>query len=152
MKSFNQVITVKVSVDTIAKNLLNQINSDFKHRELIVESIIGGMLNEDVLGYLHNSLNGYTEEINFKVGDKVKTDRGGIMHYVGNDRKEFNQGTVKDIDHYKRNKLLIEVQLPDESYYSEWCNHVYWDVIPNLKRLPIDDTFGGPVVEEDLVP
>ena len=71
MKQFNKVITVEVSVDSIAQQLLSTFSSDFKHAELVAETIIATGLEKGTLTYLYNSLNGFSSDINFQVGDEV---------------------------------------------------------------------------------
>ena len=71
LKKFNTVIKVEVSVDSIAEQLLSFMKPEEKHKELVTETIIGTLLHENRVGILYNALNGYTNEINFKEGDKI---------------------------------------------------------------------------------
>ena len=70
MKKFNKTITVQVSVDSIAEKLFAEVNEKFAHRDMLVEAIIGSS-NERQLGFIYNSLNGYSNEVNYTVGQQV---------------------------------------------------------------------------------
>ncbi len=72
MKKFNQVIEIQVSVDNIAQQLLKTWNkADFPHAEMLTETIIGCALNSDTISLIYNNLNGYTNDIDFEVGQMV---------------------------------------------------------------------------------
>jgi hypothetical protein len=123
MKKFNESIQIEVSVDTIANMLLNSMKDDFKHRELVAESIVGRMLAEDksALSKLYNSLNGYLDEINFSVGDVVvpssltaygywePADENGVKT---SSRKSVPSAVVKEINTYARSAIKLEYQIP----------------------------------------
>jgi hypothetical protein len=91
MKKFNQVITVEISVDNIAQQLLATWNkSDFPHAEMLTETIIGTALNNETISLIYNNLNGYTNDIDFEVGQVVSCDVE-ISEYV-------NKGTEEEPD------------------------------------------------------
>lgn len=74
MKKFNQDIQITVSVDNIAKKLLDTMTEFFPHKELLVEAIIGSSLaHAGALGvsHIYNALNGYESTIDFTVGQAV---------------------------------------------------------------------------------
>ena len=85
MKRFNKTITVEIQVDSIAQQLLSTINPEFKHREELVESIIGTALNSNSMLYIYNSLNGFTNDINFAVGDTVFCEKKIYKHILVDD-------------------------------------------------------------------
>jgi hypothetical protein len=119
MRKFNRNITIQVSVDLIAKNLLEQFKDDFKHKELVVETIVGRALNTDVnmLSFISNTLNGYDITIDFQVGDIVAPDDLFIYgHWGGVGEKESRQqiksATVVGINLYADSKLQLEFEVP----------------------------------------
>lgn len=117
MKKFNQVIKVEVSVDSIADQLLNSFNPEFKHREMLTETIIALGIEKNTLTYLYNNLNGYTNDINFKEGDVVIckdqcykfVDEGtdGVAKWVEKYVK-IGQCVVKSVNPLAENKVVIE--------------------------------------------
>lgn len=152
MRQFNQVITVEVSVDSIAQKLLESINPEFKHAELLTEAIIGTSLDTGKISYLHNALNGYTNEIDFKVGDEIQINDTQYTFY--NKEGEIVEssvrgngyvvGIVKEIDVYKSKKLFVEMYYVDrktnngnKEYYvetdSSWVDHKDCNKIATLK-------------------
>jgi len=137
MKQFNQDITVKVSVDSIAQQLLEQMNPEFKHSALVVETLIGRMLTQDTSGLsmLYNSLNGYNQDINFEIGEKIALSDFSVYSYWGkNDKEEYIRSskdvqwaTIKNIDTYADNKIEIEYTVYDSLGNAltdtKWINH-----------------------------
>ena len=109
MKKFNQVITVEVAVDQIAMQLLETIAPDFKHRELLAESIIGSSLDAGKVSYIYNALNGYNAEINFAVGDNVYCSDTTYQYKDGNGGQlPLGNAVVLQVNEYAHCKLLIE--------------------------------------------
>lgn len=121
MKKFNEVITIEVSVDSIAQQLLNTISPEFKHREILAEAIIGRMKKDNSLSYLYNSLNGCPCEIDFKIGEEVCTDKPLKVYGYWTPESIATNNTVNgdvssakiiEIDEYDNDKLLIEFEVP----------------------------------------
>jgi hypothetical protein len=104
MKQFNQTITVEVSVDSIAQDLLNTMSPDAKHREIITEAVIATALQKDTLGYIYNALNGHLPYINFNVGDEVMCS---ASFYIGGERIPIGQATVLEVNPYSSEQLYI---------------------------------------------
>lgn len=137
MKNFNEVITVEISVDSIANMLLEQINPEFKHRELLVESVVGRALSKDkaTLGLLYNSLNGHKSEIDFTVGDIVKPSDLRVYGFWTPEsitKKDtvygvIEEATVIQIDVYADDKLLIAFDVPKSDgttrKETKWVRH-----------------------------
>lgn len=116
MKKFNQTISVQVEVDTIAQMLLSSMDKTFKHSEGVVEAIIGSALEANNIGYVYNALAGFTNEIDFKKGDKVICTETAYKYVnTGSDetpkfeRKECEIGecVVEDVNLYRRDKLTV---------------------------------------------
>ena len=143
MKSFNQEIQVTVSVDSIANQLLDTMNPEFKHASLVVESIIGRMLSEDkgALSLLYNSLNGYDNDINFNVGDIVKiSNLNKYSYWHANESGEYVRSSkdiktveVIDINPYSNSKLKVEYTMfnskGEEFKETEWVQHTRCEFI-----------------------
>jgi hypothetical protein len=143
MKNFNQSIKVEVSVDSIAKQLLDNMNPEFKHNELVVETLIGRMLTSDKQGIsmLYNSLNGYNQEINFEVGNTVKpTDLNKYSYWDTNaegervrSSKNIETAEVVEVNPYRDNKIKIAYVTFDsrgnEVIVTEWVNHTTCDKV-----------------------
>jgi len=140
MKNFNQVITVQVSVNSIAQQLLDTMSPDFKHRELVTESIIGRMFNDGSLSYLYNSLNGYSASIDFQIGDEVSSADGfrtyGYWTPESIEKGDTCLGYVKsgrvvEINEYSDKKIKIECQVPNKKggfdVNTQWVNHLDWN-------------------------
>jgi len=141
MKKFNQVISIEVPVDSIANLLLNNLHPDFQHKEIVAESIVGRMMNDNSLGYLYNSLNGFPTTIDFEIGDKIATTGKGISHYAywtpeSIEKKStvhgyITEGKVIGIDPYSDKKLKIEFLAPDREgnlkTQIEYVSHTDWN-------------------------
>jgi hypothetical protein len=139
MKSFNKVIQVEVSVDTIANNLLNTMNDSFPHAEMVVEAIIGSSSNHQ-LGLLYNSLNGYTNDINFSVGDMiVPKDFKAYGHWEGIDQPEsyrlVQEAKIIEINIYAQDKVKIQYFTPNskgtDTTNTKWISHIGCELIVN---------------------
>lgn len=139
MKKFNESIKIEVSVDMIAQQLLSTIKDDEKHRELITEAIISSALNKNNLSYIYNALNGFTDEINFKLGD--------IVEYSYNFKASENEDSsyhkvhakVIDIDVYREAKVKIKFNYNSYEYcsqqertFEDWVYHTKCNKIPIL--------------------
>lgn len=87
MKKFNQEINFSISVDYVAEMLLNNMAPDAKHRELIVETLIGRMLATDIdgIGMLATSIMGIKRNLNFSINEEVMCDE----KYYRHDTKEY---------------------------------------------------------------
>jgi hypothetical protein len=140
MKNFNKVITVEVSVDSIANMLLDSMSADFKHKELVAEAIVGRMMNDNSLGYLYNSLNGYPTTIDFQIGDEVSSNSGfrsyGYWTPESIEKNDSCYGYVKsgkivEINEYGDQKLRIEYQFPNKKgemdTNTQWVKHTDWN-------------------------
>lgn len=138
MKKFNQVINVQVSVDSIAESFLSTISMDEKHRELIAEAVIGSALEKGTLSYIHNALNGYSNSINFEVGDTVSFERYYRKNKEQQERKEHTiQATVVDVNPYSDLKVKLHLEYEEYSYgeqnkvnQDEWVSHLKCSKIP----------------------
>jgi len=114
MKKFNQIISVEVDVDNIAENLLAQFPADYKHRELLTETIIGATMDNGGIELIYAALNGYKNDIDFAVDDMVII-KDSVYNYM-NDFKLIDDsntkwaiGRVVEINQYHPgNKLIIE--------------------------------------------
>ena len=137
MKAFNKVIQVEVSVDTIANNLLGTMMDSFPHAELVVETIIGSASTHQ-LGLLYNSLNGYTNDINFSVGDIiVPKDIKAYAYWEGIDAPEsyrvIQEAKIIELNVYAQDKIKIEYSYPNSkgtfSINTKWISHIGCELI-----------------------
>lgn len=142
MKKFNEVISIQVPVDSIAQKLLDAVNVDFKHREILAEAIVGRMMNDGSLSYLYNSLNGYPCSIDFEIGDELYSDKGfrtyGYWTPESIEQNNSVHGTVNTarviaIDPYRDNKLQIQYQVPNKKGEydtdTQWVSHTNWNKV-----------------------
>jgi hypothetical protein len=152
MKKFTEVINIEVPVQSIAELLLNNLHPDFRHKEIVAESIVGRMMNDNSLGYLYNALNGYPCNIDFEVGDEVYSEQSNLRVYgywtaesiERNDTvmEAIYAGRVVEINPYKNAKLRIEFEVPNKKggfdTKSEWVNHKYWNRRVLVEKDPTD--------------
>jgi hypothetical protein len=111
MKKFNHVISIQVSVDSIASKLLGMMKEDEKHAELVVEGIVGTLMHKERLSPLYNAMSGHTSEVNFEIGDMI--DCTDTVFDRKNDKDSSSRrtlGTVKviGIDIYRDNPITVE--------------------------------------------
>ena len=79
---FNQVIKIEVEVQSIYEKLLSTFPEDYKHKEMLAHAIIGSSEHNGGLNYVYNALNGFTNDVNFKVGDFVDcTEKNRVVWY-----------------------------------------------------------------------
>ena len=157
MKKFNKQIEISIEVDSIATKLLESFAADFKHREMVTEAIIGNCVHAGGLAYIYNSLNGYDNDINFKVGDVLfttsrtygylKSDRENPPA-LGNEREYQNIGVclVIDVDVYRNDKLKVKfVTVSKEKsglkieMKEDWISHTNSDIIAGNYAAEFDD-------------
>lgn len=157
MKKFSQVISIEVPVQSIADLLLNNLHPDFKHKEIVAEAIVGRMMNDNSLGYLYNSLNGYHCNIDFEVGDFITTSGNGLSHYAcwtpeslekrSTVHGYITEGKVININPYSDKKLEIEFLAPDRNGdmkpQTEWIKHTNWNRVNTTVTIQ-EDVFGAP--------
>jgi hypothetical protein len=151
MKKFNQVITIEVSVDDIASKLLSCMSDTSKHNENIVESIIGGAVANSLtplITNLYNSLNGYTNDIDFAVGqvvvcsDKVtKYIKNGIEEAFEREYISIGECEVVEIDIHRTNKVKVAYTVLDRKgnikNETTWSRHTSCSHIPVKKYMDI---------------
>lgn len=116
MKKFNQVITVEVSVDSIANLLLQSFAADFKHADIVAEAVIATAMEKDTLGYIYNALNGYPAIIDFKVNEDIVCEAYKYSYVLDqNDQREqkrvkIGAARVLEINEYSHAKLKVEYE------------------------------------------
>lgn len=135
MKKFNQTITIEVSVDSIAQKLLGSFNADFAHKDILAEAIIGAAVNNHTLGYVYNALNGFTNDIDFTVGQTVDCHSDRYNYEFGDDeqyhqkRVPYGIVTIVEIDLYSSKKLKVEFNSTDSrgrvTTEQAWIDHIY---------------------------
>ena len=115
MKKFDKVITVEVSLDSIAHNMLSKMDKSVINASEIVETILETIPLEKVQ-YLYNALNGFSNEINVKVGELFYCNH---LVYHPNHPTVKSEGrkdcympvgncVVTDVNLYSNDKVQIE--------------------------------------------
>lgn len=70
---FTDSIRIEIPIESIYKRLLATFPTDYKHRETLSHAIIGSAVSvsNGGVGYIYNALAGFTNNVDFKVGDKM---------------------------------------------------------------------------------
>lgn len=126
MKQFNKTVRVEVEVDSIAENLLSIIDKDFAHRELVAETIIGTAMEENRLGFIYNSLNGFKTKINFEIGQKVYCSS---TYYSDDKEKTIGECEIVDINEFAR-VYNVKIKYTKETssghkVVEDWVKHTH---------------------------
>lgn len=118
LPAFNEVIKIEVEVQSIYEKLLATFPEDYKHKEILSHAIIGAANTHGGIGYIYNALSGFTNEIDFKVGDVVLCTEQERNEFIEGDdvmvrhRKtksvEIGKCVIKEINLYKSDKILVE--------------------------------------------
>jgi hypothetical protein len=143
MQKFNQVITVEVSVDSIAQQLLGQFKEESAHKNLIVESIIGRALEQDkaMLSRIYNSLNGFDVQIDFEIGSIIKKNDMRAYSYISEGKDErvvIEECRIIDINKHANSTLKVEyVVIGPKGLYT-----IKVDTINHSDCTLISDSFG----------
>lgn len=154
MKNFNRQITVIVEADTIAQNLLNQLNEAFAHRESLVEAIIGSS-NDRQLSFIYNSLNGFSNDVTFTVDQKVICSQEVWMYTEKDGKFEEKRVPVGDavimsIDPYKDETLEIQYTYigkdGNASAKTMRVNHSKCKEVPLKTEIIVETQYPGPKV------
>lgn len=122
MKQFNKTISIEIEVDTIAQLLSDNMNQEFKHKDIVVESIIGNLVSNNqmrMVGDIYNALNGHTKTINFEIGDTID-----CIHevYYNGETQPIGNCTIIEIDVYKDDQLHVQWMQSNSKPTSRWVN------------------------------
>ena len=133
LKKFNQQIQITVEVDSIAEKLMGTFPCDYKHKEELTETIVGSMMSSGHIGYLYNSLNGFNNEIDFKVGDKVVCEAKKWTHVptaegkFSEEQQSIGECEVVEVNLFSIDKLCVrynKVNSRGETVTNtNWVNH-----------------------------
>lgn len=89
MPAFNKTITIELDIDDVNKRMLDLLPGDYKHREVLSHAIIGSAVAAGNLGYICKALHGYTNDIDFEVGDEIIcTEKDRVEVYDANLQSE----------------------------------------------------------------
>lgn len=129
MKKFPGTITVIVPIQTIADQLLDTFPTDYKHRELLTETIVETAVMNKTLSYIYNSLNGFTGQINFAVGDSIISTEEVSDWDV--DKSTWKNvpvtGVIEEINIYRPEKIKVRRKTINregkESTAVDWYDH-----------------------------
>lgn len=157
MKTFNKVIAVEVSLNSIAQNLLSKIEKSVVNADVIVETIMETIPMEK-LQYLYNSLNGFSNEINVAIGEIFYCNHSVYYPYhpvvKSENRKDpymhIGNCIVTDIDLYKNDKVEVECDYWTKNGIIQkerfWVRHQSLEVYRNDEPVyKINDDVSEPV-------
>jgi hypothetical protein len=151
MKKFNKVITIEVSVDSIADKLLSTFDANFAHRDMLTETLIATAMDKNTIGYLYNSLNGYTNDVDFEVGQTVEctenvyqykeveqpisTDPNVVVPIeYKEDLLPLGTCVITEINPYTKDKLKVKAMVRNSKgelvEKNTWVNHLKCSGIP----------------------
>lgn len=68
---FEQEISIVLPVEMIYRKMLETLPVEYKHRETLAHAIIGSTVGNGKVAYIYNALAGFTNEIDFQIGDRV---------------------------------------------------------------------------------
>lgn len=122
MKKFDRKITITVAVDDIANKLKASFDKAFPHADLVTEATISSLIDSNQgLTNLYNSLNGFTGDIDFKVGQLVHSKS---MFYNGSERVEIGPCIIEEIDPWASNKVKVAYYKDSTGkLVNEWVDH-----------------------------
>jgi len=140
MKKFNEIISVEVLVDSIANKLLQTMDKENPHAELITETTIGLLLHRGGLGFLLQSLNGWKEEINIEPNtvylingkdiDLPSFDEQRNLTETGLSPDSMFEVKIAQVQPFKDGPKKVEVIISywrrgsdRATYYSTWVDH-----------------------------
>lgn len=163
MKKFNKTIMVAISVDQIAIELEKVIKPDFKHKESLVEAIIGTLLHhEESLGFVMNALHGWSNELEFMVGEEISCSEKCRNEFVEVTRKykrvEIGACKIVEIDPYRPDDKLkvsfIEDQEGEQVKVEQWVDHLLCNRIPTEEYIidgpkPVISMYDNAIGEHD---
>ena len=135
LKKFGKEIQISISVDAIAEKLLDTLQVDYKHRTQVAETILGSLLEDSTrLGMLYNSLNGFSNDINFEVGDEIlcsEETRLGTVNTDGDYESIYGKidiAKVIEVNPYADKKIKIEYLTVNrdltERTETKWVSHI----------------------------
>ena len=150
MKKFDKSIMVEISLDSVAHNLLSKMDKSVI-ADTIVETIIETIPLEKIQ-YLYNVLNGFSNEINIKIGDMFYCNHLLYHPYhpvVKNENRKdhympVGNCIVTDVNLYSSEKVQIECDFWTKNGVQKerfWVRHqsleVYREEEPNYEKIEV---------------
>lgn len=137
IKRFNKDIEISISIDSIADKFMATLDPEHKHNVELTNTVMGVFVEKGKITYLYNALNGFTNDIDFKVDEEIHcTDKAwGYKQVTKPDgalvweqhQLEIGKATIKTIDLYSNQKLYVEFtmlnKLGEPKPESQWVNH-----------------------------
>lgn len=115
---------------------------DEKHSDMVTETIIECMMNSDKITYLYNSLNGFSNEVNFKVGELINSKDTTRFRKEGQESAEYQEigdCEIIEIDQYRREKLSVKFDTYDSdgklSSRTTWVDHIKCDKLSSKEIM-----------------
>ena len=137
MKKFNQEINIKISVDYIARKLLDTMCVDYAHKELVTELIVTNMIDSGTISALFSGLHGFLGEVDFQEGQFLLLEEHGYSKY--DPEKDIVHSTTKYVKQFAKvlevnplkAKQKLKVQIIDFDFQNskleygkeDWVNH-----------------------------
>ena len=141
LKKYNEAIKVEVEVDVIADDLLSKMDKEFPHAHMLVDTIMGHAMmdgSKTMLKQIWTNLAGYTNEIDFTVGQdvtcsstvykyyKVDGEEGDMPKYDSK-YEEIGACYIKEIDVYRVDKVKVVYHATNSKGITEeqtkWVSH-----------------------------
>jgi len=105
---FNETIQVELDLNQVTDMLVQVFDPAFKHIPLVANAIMGNLSkNPRTVGDLYHALLGFSNEIDFVVGDIVECNE---TYYYEGDYVPYGRCKVIDIDLYSDHKLRVEYE------------------------------------------
>lgn len=101
MTPFNRTIEISIEVDAIYEKLVSLFPEDYKHRDVLAHAMVGVALNNGGLSYIYNPMFGFTNDIDFLVGDEVICEDKAYKSYdsLVEDEHGNSTGLVREENH-----------------------------------------------------
>lgn len=136
LPKFNDVISIEVEINSIYEKLRDTFPEDYKHKEILAHAIVGSAVEHGGINFIYNALNGYTNDIDFKVGDVIMCEEKDKIVYIPATEETkasweyvpIGECTVVQVGMYKNSKLKVEFlngRKSSEETFMEtaWVNH-----------------------------
>lgn len=136
LPKFNDVISIEVEINSIYEKLRDTFPEDYKHKEILAHAIVGSAVEHGGITFIYNALNGYTNDIDFKVGDVIMCEEEDKTVYVPPTEEKkadwkyvpIGECKVIQVGMYRNSKLKVEFlngRRGSEETFMEttWVNH-----------------------------
>jgi hypothetical protein len=138
MKRYSGFIRIEIPVNEIAQKLGATISDDCKHKDQIIDAIILAGIEAKTLHFLHNALNGFTNELDFTPGDTVMCEETAYFRDkpgANSEEHVIGEAVVVSVNPYRLDrKIRVEYKeytsRGEESRGSSYVDHTKCSRIP----------------------